>query len=263
MKKFLSVALTLILMLTISACSESEKNEKADSKNALSDTTAPIKEEVLEEVATESYTEDSAEGTTTGHCTEESATAKEEDKVSSVTQKSEQTTKNQAVTTKKPVSTTKKPVSTTKKSETTTKKPQTTASPSKKLPAYSPEAEIVTLFNTVNNYRVENGLKKLTLDPELCKMAYVRAKEQDYATGHTRPDGTEYYAILDEYNYDYMGCGENISFFWNVSASESFDNWKNSPTHNQNMLESRWTKSGIALHKNANGSYSIVHLFVC
>lgn len=152
---------------------------------------------------------------------------------------------------------------TTKKKVVTTKKPETTTANSKKLPQYSPEAEIVALFNKVNNYRVQNGLSKIAMDPDICKMAYIRAQEQKSLKGHDRPDGSKYYTILDEYNYKYSGCGKNIAFIWNVSADEAFNKWKDSPSHNQNMLDSHWTKAGIAMCRNADDSYSIVNIFAC
>lgn len=94
-------------------------------------------------------------------------------------------------------------------------------------------------------------------------MAYLRAKEQNTLKGHDRPDGSKYYTILDEYGYDYFGCGENISFEKNVTVSSTFERWENSTAHNENMLESRWTKAGIGMYRNVDGSYNIVILFVC
>ena len=247
MKKFLSVILTLVIMLSVAACSDSKTEIKVATTLSTAAQSSP--ESIPEENTTELSADATTNGPQTGHCTEESAASGSTDNRTSTTKNSFSTTKNQVTTTNKPV--------------TTTQKVTTTSPSSPKLPSYSPETEIVTLFNKINDYRVQNGLNKLVLDPELCKMAYVRAQEQDSVQGHTRPDGTSYYSILDEYNYNYMGCGENISFFWNVSASESFDNWKNSPTHNDNMLNSKWTKSGIAMRRNSDGTYSIVHLFVC
>lgn len=240
MKKFFSAITALILVFGITACSNSvQKNDPEP--NITTEPTASVT--------------DSAETSVTVQVTPaESNSAEIMDTENNTTTTEKSTTKpsrkpDNSATTQKPV--------------TTTKKPQTTKAPSKKLPGYSPEAEIVELFDRINSYREQNGLEKLSLDTDLCKMAYIRAQEQLLLKGHTRPDNSKYYSILDEYNYSYMGCGENIAFVQELSPENIFSKWKGSSAHNGNMIESRWTKSGIALYQKADGSYIIVHLFAC
>ncbi len=244
MKKFFPAIVILILALTLTACSPAIQNNEPETgitseqtnnaKNTTTDSQAPLVGTSAEQ--TEDVSSTAPHSTTKTDSTDKSHTNN--------------------LTTVKSETTTKKTVVTTKKSETT-------SSNSKKLPSYYPESEIIALFNKVNNYRTQNGLSKLTLDPDICKMAYIRAKEQGTVKGHDRPDGSKYYSVLDEYNYSYSGCGENIAFIRNVSTDEAFNKWKDSPTHNQNMLESRFTKAGIAMYRNIDGSYSIVNLFAC
>lgn len=243
MKKIFFATAILILTLTVTACSHAVPDNKPE-KETTSVQTTTTAETTTKTQATESKIE--------SEHTEDSLTSTEN--ITKINSNDKPCTDGL---------TTIKAETTTKEKVVTTKKPETTSSGSQKLPSYYPESEIIALFNKVNNHRTQNGLPKLTLDHDICKMAYIRAQEQETLKGHDRPDGSKYYSILDEYNYSYSGCGENIAFIWNVSANEAFNKWKDSPTHNQNMLESRFTKAGIAMYRNVDGSYSIVNLFAC
>lgn len=248
MKKLFPAIVILILSLIVTACSHAVPASKPETE-----TTSAQTEPVANTTADASTDVQSSETETNSEKDEDIS-----DTTSHSTTKADSADKTQT----KP-STTVKKETTTKKKVVTTKKPETTTANSKKSPQYSPEAEIVALFNKVNNYRVQNGLSKIAMDPDICKMAYIRAQEQKSLKGHDRPDGSKYYTILDEYDYKYSGCGENIAFIWNVSADEAFNKWKDSPSHNQNMLDPHWTKAGIAMCRNADGSYSIVNIFAC
>ena len=243
MKKIFFAAAILILALTVTACSHAVPDNKPE-KEVTSVQTTTTTETTTKPQPTESKIESEHTG--------------------DAPSRTESTTKINITDKPQPGSpTTVKAETTTKKTVVTTKKAETTAAHSIKLPEYSPQPAAVGLFAEINKYREKNSLNKLTLDSELCKIAYVRAMEQSTLKGHDRPDGSKYYTILDEYNYNYSGCGENISFGKNVTVESTFDRWANSDAHNQNMLESRWTKAGIAMYRNVDSSYNIVILFAC
>ncbi len=246
MKKCFASMVALLLVFGITACSDPVNGNNPETESVITthnstSTEAPKNHET---VLSDNTTEKSSDKVPVEISTENSKTT---DK-----------TEIKIPATKEPVST-KTPVST---KETTTKV-QTPSAPIIKLPLYAPQPEIIALFNKINNYRTQNNLNELTFDSSLCKMAYIRATEQNNLKGHTRPDDSEYYSILDEYNYEYSGCGENIAFGENVSVDSTFDRWENSEAHNRNMLEPRWTKAGMAMHLNLDGSYNIVILFAC
>lgn len=243
MKKLLISISALLLVFSVTACSNFASSNNSTQANSEASLLVDVSRSSATEEQTTAKEENSTEEVSIENITEDKTST-----IASSPSATEATTKNIEVTTKKPVTTTQ---------EATTK-PAT----SQKLPSYTPDAEITALFNEINDYRAKNGLNKLILDPTLCKMAYVRADEQNTLKGHIRPDNTKYYSILDQYNYDYTGCGENIAFVGEISADRAFNLWKNSSTHNQNMLEPRWTKSGIAVHKYIDGTYSIVQIFV-
>ena len=167
------------------------------------------------------------------------------------------------VTTQEPTSCTEKV--TYNQTTTTTVPPSTTqlieTTTFLVAPDYTPEQEVIDIYNAINDYREENGLHRLVLDEELCKLAYIRAREQEQFEGHTRPNGKPFYSIVDEYGYERYGCGENIVIGPNTNCEKVMDCWINSPTHNENMLKSKWIVAGIALFHMNNGKYAIVHLF--
>lgn len=151
-------------------------------------------------------------------------------------------------------------------SQTTTTLPPSTTQPIETTtfmvaPDYTPEQEVIDIYNAINDYREENGLHRLVLDEELCKLAYIRAQEQEQIEGHTRPDGKPFYSIIDEYGYERYGCGENIAIGPDADCYEVTNGWKNSPGHNENMLKSKWIKTGMALCILDSGRYAIVQLF--
>lgn len=244
--KWFSAIVALLLVFSITACSDSTKNNNETQNNTTKTNSVILENEKVSETNRENFYEK----------TTEKETGNQDIATTGINETTKKPDKNPSETTTQKTADADKP-------RPTTTKPQTTPTPSKKLPNYTPEAEIVTLFNKINKYREEKGLSKLALDPELCKMAYIRAEEQKVLKGHTRPDNSKYYSILDEYNYSYMGCGENIAFFPDLAPDDIFNKWKGSAEHDANMTESRWTKSGIALYKNADGRYTIVLLFAC
>lgn len=140
-----------------------------------------------------------------------------------------------------------------------------TAQPSVTDLVYVPDKEDIELFNIVNEERRKNGVEPLTLDPELCRLAYIRAQEQLLEKGHTRPNGTRFITVFNEYNYKCNRAGENICIIGDSStySSEKVTRlWIESESHKNNMLDSRWVKTGVAIY-SADGRTFCVQLFVC
>lgn len=130
---------------------------------------------------------------------------------------------------------------------------------------YVPDEEDIKLFNTVNEARRKNGVEPLQLDPKLCRLSYIRAQEQLLEKGHTRPDGTRFITVFNEYNYKCNRAGENICIIGDSStySSEKVTHlWIESESHKNNMLDSRWVKSGVAKY-SADGRTFCVQLFAC
>lgn len=148
--------------------------------------------------------------------------------------------------------------------ETTSVEKTTIEATTKKTtsPDYQLDNDTIELFILVNDYREQNGANKMILDEELCKLAYIRAQEQEQREGHQRADGRDAGTVLTDNKYSYSTFGENIVIGPDSDVNESFQCWQDSTGHNKNMLRKEWTRSGIALFVTDDGRYCYVQLFV-
>ncbi len=130
---------------------------------------------------------------------------------------------------------------------------------------YVPDEEDIKLFNAVNEARRKNGVEPLQLDPELCRLSYIRAQEQLLEKGHTRPDGTRFITVFNEYNYKCNRAGENICIIGDsstYSTQKATKLWLNSQSHKDVMLREHWQKTGVCSIEKDSKVYCVV-LFAC
>lgn len=129
------------------------------------------------------------------------------------------------------------------------------------------EQEMVTMLN---NARKLAGVAELKVSPALCRAADIRAEEVIDTTEHVRPNGEDISTVLSEesvgFNDDIasnISLGENLTVRYNnkdFPAFDAFSNFKNSPEHNQNMLNYRWVYLGIGSSTDSN-TKSWIQLF--
>jgi uncharacterized protein YkwD len=97
----------------------------------------------------------------------------------------------------------------------------------------------------INEYRAANGRKRLTHNAQLG--ASASGHSQDMGTRnnfeHTSPEGVDYQQRAKRQGYCGF-VGENISA-GRETARETFEGWRTSPGHNQNMLLGDYEESGI------------------
>lgn len=112
------------------------------------------------------------------------------------------------------------------------------------------QSEVYREFELINQYRVKNGVPKLTLDTELCFLASVRAEELSVKYSHIRPNGSEYDSAYFDYSIDYRkSTAENIGGnFKNVN--EIVNEWMTSPGHRAKILNKNFTRIGISVDMN-------------
>ncbi|NCB63964.1 MAG: CAP domain-containing protein, partial [Clostridia bacterium] len=125
-------------------------------------------------------------------------------------------------------------------------------------PAPSGEAEqILTLVNAA---RAQNGLSPLTLNTQMTEAANVRAKETVSQFSHTRPDGSSFSTALTQAGVSFRAYGENIA--WGQRSAEAvMDTWMNSSGHRANILSSSYSRLGVGVYRDANGTPYWVQLF--
>lgn len=101
------------------------------------------------------------------------------------------------------------------------------------------------VFDQLNAYRQQNGQPALKVSPNLSRAAAFMAEDL-LAKGywsHYEPSGRSPFQRALECGYPSQNIGENLAI--SGSAAGAMTLWKSSPTHNANMLNSRWVVVGI------------------
>lgn len=137
--------------------------------------------------------------------------------------------------------------------------------------------EVMACFDLLNQFRIGDEahyldkdntttismvgqLQPLTLDPDLCKAAQIRANELLKNWSHTRPDGRDASTVLDDLGISVTAWGENIAA-GNKGGAATFKQWKedgkpyDGQGHRRNMLGKQFTKVGIAHAYDASTQY--------
>lgn len=105
--------------------------------------------------------------------------------------------------------------------------------------------QLVRLFN---KYRTSHRRAALATTRTLTKAAMTRSKEITVVFNHVRPNGTSCFTVSSAVS------GENIAAGY-TDAQRFMNGWKNSPSHNANMLNGSFKAIGISVFaaKTANG----------
>lgn len=178
---------------------------------------------------------------------------------SSTTKNAEEKTLNATTLTSTKVETTAPKTTTqvttkhsTTKIETTTVTPKTFGSPT------AAEFEALELINAE---RTKAGLHTLTFSYRLYDCAKMRAVETTIHLSHTRPNGTKFNTILNDYNIAHKKCiGENIAYNYRY-VSSAINVLMGSETHKENILSPQYTSVAIGVAQLDNGNYTMVQLF--
>ncbi|HEX2047935.1 MAG TPA: CAP domain-containing protein [Acidimicrobiales bacterium] len=110
------------------------------------------------------------------------------------------------------------------------------------------DAEEQQLLALVNQYRLANGRAPLTMDPDVTRAAAWFARDmasKNYVgADHVDSFGRDIPTRLAQCDVAFTAWAENIAWGYDM-AEEVFTAWRNSPTHNTNMLRPEVTLAGI------------------
>lgn len=116
-----------------------------------------------------------------------------------------------------------------------------------------------TLVDITNENRIQYGKGTLIMNPVL--MGAAQAKADDMAVksyfAHTSPEGVTPWHWFAKVGYTFSYAGENLA----VNFSDSIDvgeAWMNSPGHRANILNDRFTETGIATSRGVYKGESTV-----
>lgn len=103
------------------------------------------------------------------------------------------------------------------------------------------------LIQLTNEYRRDNNLNTLTVNPRLTQAAVNKAKDilaKQYFS-HTSPDGRKFSDWIKDVNYSYFYVGENLAIDF-TNPQDVFAAWLNSPKHKENIVRPEFQEIGIA-----------------
>ncbi len=104
------------------------------------------------------------------------------------------------------------------------------------------------VFDLVNQRRAENGVEPLIYDATYYPCAKTRATEITVLWSHTRPDGTKFSTVFEEYGLinTCASVGENLAK--NFKTADSIMNTlMNSSSHRENILRPEYDAIAIAI----------------
>ena len=105
----------------------------------------------------------------------------------------------------------------------------------------------------MNEIRVEYGLKPLTANWELSRVA--RYKSEDMSNNryfsHTSPTYGTPFQMIKAFGLSYRSAGENIAYGYGTPAAV-VNGWMNSSGHRANILNASYTQIGVGYCASGN-----------
>ncbi|HEX2640266.1 MAG TPA: CAP domain-containing protein [Pyrinomonadaceae bacterium] len=132
------------------------------------------------------------------------------------------------------------------------------------LTAANDEFEV---FDRVNRERTKIGLRNLEWDEEAARVAraYSQRMAREGFFDHIDPDGNSVVERAERSRLRrWSMIGENL---FECSSYDGYtrlavSGWLRSPSHRQNMLDRRWTSTGIGIARGRDGSIFVTQVFL-
>ncbi|MBQ8164941.1 MAG: SH3 domain-containing protein [Clostridia bacterium] len=123
-------------------------------------------------------------------------------------------------------------------------------------------SSVTTLLNLVNEARANNGVGALKLNDELSRIAQHKAEdmvENNYFSHNSKIYGTPF-EMIRSYGMTFSAAAENIA--GNQSVESAFYAWMNSSGHAANILNAKYTDTGIGICVSPTYGLIIVQMFI-
>ncbi|KQL49890.1 hypothetical protein AN963_09425 [Brevibacillus choshinensis] len=107
-------------------------------------------------------------------------------------------------------------------------------------------AVVKQVADLVNQERAKAGLKPVTLDASLNKVAQAKAADMSNNNyfDHTSPTYGSPFDMMKQFGVSFMTAGENIAM-GQRTADEVMNQWMNSEGHRENIMNPSFTKIGV------------------
>jgi hypothetical protein len=105
------------------------------------------------------------------------------------------------------------------------------------------------VLGLLNAAREEQQLDPLAMNPQLLAAAQRHSDDMAQADllTHTGTDGTEFWDRIADAGYEMTVGAENVLYRFNLDGAGAFEQWKQSPPHNANMMNPVYQEVGIAV----------------
>ena len=141
-------------------------------------------------------------------------------------------------------------------SEEPTEAPQESQPPIYDISGYSVGALETAMMNEINSYRAAEGLGELEINSWLCAIASARAYEACQSWSHTRPNGTYYTTVFEDYGY---GCGASAENLLYTSGGEDaatlVARWMGSEGNRSSLMNAGFYTIGIGAYYDNGFTY--------
>jgi uncharacterized protein YkwD len=118
------------------------------------------------------------------------------------------------------------------------------------------QLDAVTAATMISQYRQNNGLGTVVVDPDLMKLAVQQAQTMASQNKLDHDAKAPLAKRLNVSGYPATQAVENVSAGYHTLA-EAFSGWRDSPPHRANMLKGGVTKLGIAASYAPNTKYKV------
>lgn len=117
----------------------------------------------------------------------------------------------------------------------------------------------IDIVNLLNKNRTDYGLSPLAESGKLDEAAYLKAQDmiQNGYFSHQSPQGITPWFWFGQVDYKYSYAGENLAVGF-ADSKNLYEAWYNSPSHRENLLNSKYSEVGSAVIQGFGGNNAVV-----
>jgi uncharacterized protein YkwD len=115
------------------------------------------------------------------------------------------------------------------------------------IPFSNGQIDTIRVFNLINKHRADNNLQPLKVNNLLNKAAQQKSEDmvKNKYFSHESPNGVKWTTFIKNVNYDFLVAGENLATGF-LSADLLVEAWMQSPSHKDNILNTKIEEFGMA-----------------
>jgi uncharacterized YkwD family protein len=138
----------------------------------------------------------------------------------------------------------------------------TTPAPSTGQPGGDLSQDEKKLLDLINAERAKSNLSPLIADPELMKVARIKANDmtKNNYFSHYSPTYGSPFDMMRQFGVTFKAAAENIA--GNSTVEGAVNSWMKSEGHRNNIMNSNYTYTGIGISKSNKYGYVFAQMFI-